>query len=140
MGPGYGTPDYTGQTIGYVVTLPAQMPNCWSSELPTIDLYIDQLRTVTGVSNALGFIIAALLNAYSDLPHDLKIGLRSLSSSAAIYSGLGFERVPQDRDIRCHPELWTQENGEWIYLRNYYLTKNRKQNADHWSAFLRLVE
>ncbi|MCV4593403.1 DUF2686 family protein, partial [Escherichia coli] len=78
-------------------------------------------------SNALGFIIAALLNAYSDLPHDLKIGLRSLSSSAAIYSGLGFERVPQGRDIRCdhmhltpanHPELWTQENGEWIYLRN----------------------
>lgn len=77
FGTGYGTPDYTGQTIGYVVTLPAQMPNCWSSELPTIDLYIDQLRTVTGVSNALGFIIAALLNAYSDLPHDLKIGLRS---------------------------------------------------------------
>ncbi|ENT7432294.1 DUF2686 family protein, partial [Shigella flexneri] len=110
-----------------VVTLPAQMPNCWSSELPTIDLYIDQLHTVTGVSNALGFIIAALLNAYSDLPHDLKIGLRSLSNSAAIYSGLGFERVPQDRDIRSdrmhltpanHPDLWTQENGEWIYLRN----------------------
>ncbi|MCZ6952469.1 DUF2686 family protein [Escherichia coli] len=127
LGLGYGTPDYTGQTIGYVVTLPAQMPNCWSSELPTIDLYIDQLRTVTGVSNALGFIIAALLNAYSDLPHDLKIGLRSLSSSAAIYSGLGFERVPQERDISCarmyltpanHPDLWTQENGEWIYLRN----------------------
>ncbi|EPV4565803.1 DUF2686 family protein, partial [Shigella flexneri] len=68
-----------------------------------------------------------LLNAYSDLPHDLKIGLRSLSNSAAIYSGLGFERVPQDRDIRSdrmhltpanHPDLWTQENGEWIYLRN----------------------
>ena len=98
LGPGYGTPDYTGQTIGYVVTLPAQMPNCWSSELPTIDLYIDQLRTVTGVSNALGFIIAALLNAYHD--HHLKFDMRSLSSSAAIYSGLGFERVPQDRDVR----------------------------------------
>ncbi|BBP27810.1 hypothetical protein VEE72_39320 [Escherichia coli] len=25
LGPGYSTPDYTGQTIGYVVTLPAQM-------------------------------------------------------------------------------------------------------------------
>ncbi|ENY6860547.1 TPA: DUF2686 family protein, partial [Shigella flexneri] len=33
----------------------------------------------------------------------------------------------QDRDIRSdrmhltpanHPDLWTQENGEWIYLRN----------------------
>ncbi|HGX7347077.1 TPA: DUF2686 family protein, partial [Shigella dysenteriae] len=51
----------------------------------------------------------------------------SLSSSAAIYSVLGFERVPQERDISCarmyltpanHPDLWTQENGEWIYLRN----------------------
>ncbi|MBF5975804.1 DUF2686 family protein [Escherichia coli] len=36
-------------------------------------------------------------------------------------------RYTQDRDIRSdrmhltpanHPDLWTQENGEWIYLRN----------------------
>ncbi len=90
LGPGYSTPDYTGQTIGYVVTLPAQMPNCWSSELPTIDLYIDQLRTVTGVSNALGFIIAALLNAYSDLPHDLKSWSAFLIKFSSNLLGFGF--------------------------------------------------
>ncbi len=58
---------YQPKDEGYLQPFPAQIPNCWSSELPTIDLYIDQRRTVTGVSTRHSDSHwCMMLNAYSD--------------------------------------------------------------------------
>lgn len=35
----------------------------WTNEQPRIDIYIDQIITVSGVANSSGFALAALLNA-----------------------------------------------------------------------------
>lgn len=68
---------YAGTTIGYISTLPASQAKRWTNEQPRIDIYIDQIMTVTGVANSSGFALAALLNANIELGNDPIIGIEA---------------------------------------------------------------
>lgn len=77
LGPGCNVPGYAGTTIGYISTLPASQAKRWTNEQPRIDIYIDQIMTVTGVANSSGFALAALLNANIELGNDPIIGIEA---------------------------------------------------------------
>lgn len=68
---------YAGTTIGYISTLPASQAKRWTNEQPRIDIYIDQIITVSGVANSSGFALAALLNANIELGNDPIIGIEA---------------------------------------------------------------
>ena len=70
LGPGCNVPGYAGTTIGYISTLPTSQAKRWTNEQPRIDIYIDQIMTVSGVANSSGFALAALLNANIELGND----------------------------------------------------------------------
>lgn len=48
LGPGCNVPGYAGTTIGYISTLPTSQAKRWTNEQPRIDIYIDQIMTVSG--------------------------------------------------------------------------------------------
>lgn len=49
----------------------------WTNEQPRIDIYIDQIITVSGVANSSGFALAALLNANIGMGNDPIIGIEA---------------------------------------------------------------
>lgn len=77
LGPGCNVPGYAGTTIGYISTLPVSQAKRWTNEQPRIDIYIDQIITVSGVANSSGFALAALLNANIGMGNDPIIGIEA---------------------------------------------------------------
>ena len=111
LGPGCNVPGYAGTTIGYISTLPASQAKRWTNEQPRIDIYIDQIMTVTGVANSSGFALAALLNANIELGNDPIIGIEA------------YPRVMKNAPLKrmtlqpsSLPELFELKNGEWNYI------------------------
>ncbi|EFA6625050.1 DUF2686 family protein [Escherichia albertii] len=125
LGPGCNIPGYAGTTIGYIVTLPVERAPEWSNEQPQIDIYIDQIMTVTGVSNSSGFVYAALLNANPQTGINPTIGLNAYPDTAPVHSRMGYEVIPGDENMEVkrmtlrpanHPELFELNNCEWKYI------------------------
>lgn len=116
---------YAGTTIGYISTLPASQAKRWTNEQPRIDIYIDQIMTVTGVANSSGFAVAALLNANIEMGNDPIIGIEAYPGTAEIHAKMGYKVIPGDEDAPLKrmtlqpsslPELFELKNGEWNYI------------------------
>ncbi|NDR94784.1 DUF2686 family protein [Escherichia coli] len=125
LGPGCNVPGYAGTTIGYISTLPASQAKRWTNEQPRIDIYIDQIMTVTGVANSSGFALAALLNANIELGNDPIIGIEAYPGTAEIHAKMGYKVIPGDENAPLKrmtlqpsslPELFELKNGEWNYI------------------------
>ncbi|HGX8342208.1 TPA: DUF2686 family protein [Shigella flexneri] len=125
LGPGCNVPGYAGTTIGYISTLPASQAKRWTNEQPRIDIYIDQIITVSGVANSSGFALAALLNANIEMGNDPIIGIEAYPGTAEIHSKMGYNVIPGDEDAPLKrmtlqpsslPELFELKNGEWNYI------------------------
>ncbi len=125
LGPGCNVPGYAGTTIGYISTLPASQAKRWTNEQPRIDIYIDQIMTVTGVANSSGFALAALLNANIGMGNDPIIGIEAYPGTAEIHAKMGYKVIPGDEDEPLKrmtlqpsslPELFELKNGEWNYI------------------------
>ncbi|HDV2459477.1 TPA: DUF2686 family protein, partial [Escherichia coli] len=125
LGPGCNVPGYAGTTIGYISTLPASQAKRWTNEQPRIDIYIDQIMTVTGVANSSGFAVAALLNANIEMGNDPIIGIEAYPGTAEIHAKMGYKIIPGDEDAPLKrmtlqpsslPELFELKNGEWNYI------------------------
>ncbi|EFD0852289.1 DUF2686 family protein [Escherichia coli] len=125
LGPGCNVPGYAGTTIGYISTLPVSQAKRWTNEQPRIDIYIDQIITVSGVANSSGFALAALLNANIGMGNDPIIGIESYPGTAEIHAKMGYNVIPGDEDAPLKrmtlqpsslPELFELKNGEWNYI------------------------
>ena len=125
LGPGCNVPGYAGTTIGYISTLPASQAKRWTNEQPRIDIYIDQIMTVSGVANSSGFALAALLNANIELGNDPIIGIEAYPGTAEIHAKMGYKVIPGDENAPLKrmtlqpsslPELFELKNGEWNYI------------------------
>ena len=125
LGPGCNVPGYAGTTIGYISTLPTSQAKRWTNEQPRIDIYIDQIMTVSGVANSSGFALAALLNANIELGNDPIIGIEAYPGTAEIHAKMGYNVIPGDEDAPLKrmtlqpsslPELFELKNGEWNYI------------------------
>ncbi|HBH4276774.1 TPA: DUF2686 family protein [Escherichia coli] len=121
LGPGCNVPGYAGTTIGYISTLPASQAKRWTNEQPRIDIYIDQIMTVSGVANSSGFALAALLNANIELGNDPIIGIEAYPGTAEIHAKMGYKVIPGDENAPLKrmtlqpsslPELFELKNGE----------------------------
>ncbi|HGV6799513.1 TPA: DUF2686 family protein, partial [Escherichia coli] len=97
----------------------------WTNEQPRIDIYIDQIITVSGVANSSGFALAALLNANIELGNDPIIGIEAYPGTAEIHAKMGYKVIPGDEDAPLKrmtlqpsslPELFELKNGEWNYI------------------------
>ncbi|MGT8014874.1 DUF2686 family protein [Escherichia coli] len=125
LGPGCNVPGYAGTTIGYISTLPVSQAKRWTNEQPRIDIYIDQIITVSGVANSSGFALAALLNANIGMGNDPIIGIEAYPGIAEIHAKMGYNVIPGDEDAPLKrmtlqpsslPELFELKNGEWNYI------------------------
>ena len=125
LGPGCNVPGYAGTTIGYISTLPVSQAKRWTNEQPRIDIYIDQIMTVSGVANSSGFALAALLNANIELGNDPIIGIEAYPGTAEIHAKMGYKVIPGDENAPLKrmtlqpsslPELFELKNGEWNYI------------------------
>ncbi|WP_261629974.1 YjfZ/YjiC family protein [Escherichia coli] len=125
LGPGCNVPGYAGTTIGYISTLPVSQAKRWTNEQPRIDIYIDQIITVSGVANSSGFALAALLNANIEMGNDPIIGIEAYPGTAEIHAKMGYKVIPGDEDAPLKrmtlqpsslPELFELKNGEWNYI------------------------
>ncbi|WP_137584896.1 DUF2686 family protein [Escherichia coli] len=125
LGPGCNVPGYAGTTIGYISTLPVSQVKRWTNEQPRIDIYIDQIITVSGVANSSGFALAALLNANIGMGNDPIIGIEAYPGTAEIHAKMGYNVIPGDEDAPLKrmtlqpsslPELFELKNGEWNYI------------------------
>lgn len=97
----------------------------WTNEQPRIDIYIDQIITVSGVANSSGFALAALLNANIGMGNDPIIGIEAYPGTAEIHAKMGYNVIPGDEDAPLKrmtlqpsslPELFELKNGEWNYI------------------------
>lgn len=126
LGPGCNVPGYAGTTIGYLATHPLEKVENWQdTTLPRIDIYIDQIMTVSGVANSSGFALAALLNANIGMGNDPIIGIEAYPGTAEIHAKIGYKVIPGDENAHVKrmtlqpsslPELFELKNGEWNYI------------------------
>lgn len=101
----------------------------WTNEQPRIDIYIDQIITVSGVANSSGFALAALLNANIGMGNDPIIGIEAYPGTAEIHAKMGYKVIPGDENAPLKrmtlqpsslPELFELKMVNGIILVNNY--------------------